>query len=272
MLCRLISCQAPPSSNFSEIFLSIWNTTNETFESTAQLFTQTRRRCQGKWNVSASDVTLIAANLLSPTTDQTVIQELNLDIGKWFTELLPEFNYRWYPPKNTQGFNTFPPLVASMVWSRVVSHNGHQNVDRADQDPGHAARTLYPKTPQDGQKTYTVVTLKRSGWLLFLLAINPILVIVAVFFKGFLYPVPVSDDFGLVSLLSGVKTDCLKLLHGAGLSGRLRDDVHVRFEILKADEIENTTANARTQVLLEKFGVSDSGNMSGKIERRIVYG
>lgn len=168
------------------------------------------------------------------------------------------------------GVNTFPPLVASMLWARVVSHNGPQNVNKGDQDPAHAARTFYLKTPQEVQKTYSVVTLKRSGWLLFLLAINPAVVILAVCFKGLLYSIPVSDGFGLVSILSGLKEDCLKLLHGAGLSGTLRDDVFVRVKIVNASGANNTD-RTRIQVHLEKLRASDSKNMSGKIRKRIVY-
>ena len=154
-----------------------------------------------------------------------------------------------------------------MVWARVVSHNGHQNIFRADQRPDHAARTFYPKTPQEIQKTHTAVTLKRSGWLIFLLAINPIIVILTIGFKSFLYSIPVSDGFGLVSLLSGVEKESLRLLGGAGLSGTLGDDVYVRF-VVGNDEGTDNTVRARVRVLLEKVASSER---SGKIDRKTVY-
>lgn len=94
--------------------------------------------------------------------------------------------------------------------------------------------------------------------------------ILAVLAKGLLYSVPVSDDFGLVSLLSGAKEDCLRLLHGAGLSGNLRDDVHVRFEV--SNEAENTTiGKSRVQVLLEKSDRSNASNIYGALKRKTVY-
>ncbi|KAL8735907.1 MAG: hypothetical protein Q9181_002614 [Wetmoreana brouardii] len=262
---------APIERNYSEIYVFIWDSTKDTFESTAQRYIQTRRLCAGTWNISSSNVSLIEAKLLEPVDDQIVIQEMSLNIGKWFTEPLPEYNYIWYPPENLMSINTFPPLVVSMLWARLISRNSYQNVKKADQNATHAARTYYSKPARVVQKTYTSITLKRSNWLLFVLAIHPILTMLAVSVKGFLYSVPVGDDFGLVSLLSGVKKDCLDLLHGASLSGKLRDDVHVRFKVLDGLEHGDTREPPRVQMTLERFESSGASNVVGDLDRKTEY-
>ncbi|KAL9603868.1 MAG: hypothetical protein Q9179_002055 [Wetmoreana sp. 5 TL-2023] len=263
--------QAPIEKNYSEIYVSIWDVNKDTFESTAQRFIQRRWLCAGTWNISSSNVSLIEAKLLEPVEDQIVIQEISLSIGTWFTELLPEYNYIWYPPEdNPTGINTFPPLVVSMLWARLVSHNSYQNVHRADQNATHAARTYYSKPARDVQKTYTTITLKRSYLLLFVLAIHPILTMLAVIVKGLLYSAPVGDDFGLVSLLSGAKKDSLDLLYGASLSGKLSDDVHVRFEV--PDGLEHGDAREpRVYVTLERFEGSGASNIVGDLDRNTIY-
>ena len=229
----------------------------------------------GTWNISASNVSLIHAELSDTRPEQIIIQETALNLGQWFTVLLPEYNYRWYPPENLQEtrINTFPPLVATVVWARLVSHNGHQNVNRADQDPVHAAQTLYTKPASEVLIRRTSVTLKRSGWLLFVLTINPALTILAVLIKALLYSVPISDEFGLISLLSGVKQDGLDILRGAGLSGKLEEDVEARFEVF-SETGNNGATDHRVQVALARSGSAATETIggAGKVKRGVIYG
>ncbi|KAL9003952.1 MAG: hypothetical protein Q9188_003201 [Gyalolechia gomerana] len=239
-LCSQIT--ATGSKNYTKILLSIWDLTNETFSSTAQRFVQTRRLCQGTCSLSAANVTLIEAQLLHQTDDHLVIQEMGgLNLGRWFTVLLPEYNYSWYPPENPHQVNTFPPLVASILWARIVSHNGHQNVNRADQDRQHAERTFYTKSGRQVHMRRRFLTLQRSRWLLVVMSIHLVPVMLATFVKASLLIVPVGDNSGLILLLSGVKRDCLQILYGAGLSGTLRGDVRVRIEVV----LETENADSR---------------------------
>ena len=186
-------------------------------------------------------MTLIDANILQADgqpveRDQRIVQNASLTIGSLYTVLLPEYNYRWYPRLGAENLNTFPPLVASIVWSRMIVRWGAQSAsERAiinqTVDPQIAAHLKYVKPAKDVNMFYETITLKRSPLLLFVFAINPVLVIVAVTARVLLYSTPIDEGFGLVSLLSGAKKDSLDLLHGAALSGSLTRGIRVRFDV-----------------------------------------
>ena len=168
----------------------------------------------------------------------------------WYTTLLPEYNYIWYP--RDVAVNTFPPLVASMVWARTVAKWGAQG-NHFKNNPFIEERMRYIKSGSDITAYLHSISLKRSNLLLFVLLVNPTLAVLANVAKVFLRSTPIGDGFGLISLLSGVNEESLQILRGAALSGTLVRDAKVRFEV-----IDETKEAGRIKVLLDTTGNSGS--------------
>ena len=73
--------------------------------------------------------------------------------------------------------------------------------------------------------------MQRSPWLIAVLAVHPLLTILAALAKATLYTTPIADGFGVISLLAGVTDEGLEVLRGAALSGVLSEKVRVRFAV-----------------------------------------
>ena len=258
---KLTVSQAP--QNVTEIFLSIWDPRSQTNTSSAQRYLQSRRHCRGKWSITSSNVTLVEAQLLNDIVDdQSVIQDEPVVLDSELTVLLGEYNYVWHPRVNPS-INTLPPLVASMVWAGKIARWGAENWN-LDETSDIQARMNYTKPHGEFQLRRKSITLKHSRLLIFVLAVNPILVVLTIVGKALLYSVPISEGFGLISLLSGVNKESLDILQGAALSGTLQRDVRVQFDVVHNDE-DRGNQPGRVRIAL------DSEKPSGSLRRRKTY-
>ncbi|KAL8721601.1 MAG: hypothetical protein Q9225_001765 [Loekoesia sp. 1 TL-2023] len=239
--------------DWSVTYLSRWDTSqSQTFESQAERFVTTRQTCTGTWNITRTNVSLIQVNNLEAGVEdgvkQDVISNNRLRIEEMFFQFLGEYDWTgrktWKQrlpgskPANPQyipTMNTRPALVAAMLWSRLVSLDGPERW--TDDDPAHRKYTelKYPIQSSDIGLVKRGRTLRRSSWLVVTLVIHPILTIAAVLGKALMFDTPVSDDFGLISLLAGVKESGVEKLRGAALSGKLKREMRVRFRDWGAD-------------------------------------
>ena len=225
-------------TNYSETFLSVFNTTlNQSFESGAERFVSTRRTCVGTWKITNADITLTQVENLQSIdelqgTDQTIIKNVTLNINDMFLPLLGEYDWvtrvNWYQPFAATGqyfpaHNTRPSLVACMLWARITSSHGPERPHDA------LDSTSYWIDSDNIRTTKSVVTLRRSSWLMFIMVIQPVLTILAVLGKAVLHTTPIGDNFGIISLLAGATGSMSKSLRGAALSGRLTRDVQITF-------------------------------------------
>ena len=242
--------------NYTEIFLSLWNDTRgQTFYSEAERFVSTRRTCVGVWNLTHSGVYLVDVTSLQPADEVDVTQQriimngMNM-IRQIFLQFLGEYDWKtrekWdqplpgtsnsgAPPQYYPTYNTRPALVAAMLWARITSENGPERPRISGFEKKY---TLYSKDAVDIKIAKQIVTLQRSPWLIAVLAVHPLLTVVAVLVKATLYTTPISDDFGLISLLAGITEEGLEVLRGAALSGTLSKRVRVRFTALKVEGLE----------------------------------
>lgn len=234
----------PDRTNFTETFLSIANMTKgQTVESQAERFISIRRTCWGTWNVTNANITLVEVHGLQSinelrNSEQSVIQKATLSIARFFFNFIDEYNWEtrqnWNQPFAVAGnmnssdrfrpaVNTRPALVASMLWARITSLNGPERPD-----PG-IATTSYWTDSDSITATKTTRTLQRNPWLIFIIVIHPVLTILAAVGKALLHTTPMSDNFGVISLLAGFKGGDPRALQGAALSGKLTSDVKVTF-------------------------------------------
>ncbi|KAI4265950.1 MAG: hypothetical protein L6R38_009062 [Xanthoria sp. 2 TBL-2021] len=229
--------------NWSLTYLSRWDQTEgQTFESQAERFFTTRRTCIGTWNITQANVSLVNASILQTAEQanqkqQSVFQNNTLSIGGIYLQFLDEFNWahrrRWNQrlpdssrgdPKFVPSVNTRPALVSAMLWSRLVSLNG------PERDSDYGSSLFYPKTPSEITLVKQSRTLTRSALLIVILSVHPVLTMLAVLAKALLYGTPISDDFGLISLLAGIQGNGIEKLRGAALSGKLNRTVRIRFD------------------------------------------
>ncbi|KAL8660582.1 MAG: hypothetical protein Q9202_006391 [Teloschistes flavicans] len=170
---------------------------------------------------------------------QTVIRNNILTIGTMFFQFMGEYDWTnrqgWNQPlpnssptdpKFIPTINTRPALVAAMLWSRIVSLDGPERWTN-----GHSPfpELAYRIQSQDIRFVKSSRTLRRSSGLMISLLINPILTVAAVLMKVLLYGTPLSDDFGLISLLAAVRENGVAKPRGAPLSGKLRQEMKVKF-------------------------------------------
>ena len=266
--------------NYTELFLSLWNDTRgETFYSEAERFLSSRRTCVGVWNITRSDAYLVDVTSLLPIEDVDVTQQriimngMNM-IRPLFLQFLGEYDWKtrekWDQPlpgtldsDGTPQFyptlNTRPALVAAMLWARMTSENGPERPRVSGYERKY---TSYLKTAGNIKLAKKLVTLRRSPWLIVVLGIHPLLTISAVVAKTMLYTTPMSDRFGLISLLAGVTGDGPEILRGAALSGKLTEKVRVRFIAQKVEGQEYQRLHLDLC----------SQEKSNRLEPRIKYG
>jgi len=110
--------------------------------------------------------------------------------------------------------------------------------------------------------TRDVPTLRADWGLYFILALQPVVTVLALLAVLLLFPTPISRGFGLVSLLEGVDKDSLDILKGAGFSGELKDPVGVGIKVSRSD------AEARGNTI--SYFMDGSGSKGG-IRRGEIY-
>lgn len=81
--------------------------------------------------------------------------------------------------------------------------------------------------PVKDEVVYIRPALRKSVWLYCVLACQPVLTLIMLILGSLLHSTPIDRGFGLVSILSGIKTESAECLEGAALSGRLSKDVRL---------------------------------------------
>lgn len=103
---------------------------------------------------------------------------------------------------------TYAVTTATSYWAHAVYMIAENNI------PG------YNYTCVDERTLSTRQTLDAVPTLFLCLLVQPVLTIVAFSIKSFL-SLPLSDDFGVIAMLAGIKRPNLDMLGGAGFSGQL---------------------------------------------------
>lgn len=262
------------TGNNSQMFMALWNTTlNETFESTAQRILLSRRQCTGVWNITSSAISLQSGLDLQDAaaaltdTDQSLIQNNRLGLEGFFGPFIAEYDWHnrgsvWDDPlPGTSSFHrnvsTVSALAATMAWARLVSLDGPERTNESWNT------TSYAKMFDEIRTRKIVETLKHSAVLLVILSVHPLLTILAMVGRRWLYSVPIGEGFGIISLLGGIRPDDLHLLKGSTLSGKLAASVKLHFQV------DDSYMPGKTGTIQVRLGEADK---SGKVRKRVKYG
>ncbi|KAI9801245.1 MAG: hypothetical protein M1833_002815 [Piccolia ochrophora] len=198
--------KSPGIYNYTEIFLSIWNTEkNQSFYSEAERFITTRRTCVG----SAMEIDMTGQSqqiIVNGTSGVRPTFTPSLGEDDWksrevWDQPLPGASGSWGPSQHFPAFNTRPALVAAMLWARITSDKGPERPSKTNR------LAKYSKTAGDVKLAKRTVTLQRSPWLVAILAIR-------------------------------ITEEGRDVLRGAALSGKLSEKVSFRFMTQKVDGLE----------------------------------
>ena len=250
-------------SNFSIAYFSAWNTTrDETFESEALRIDNYRALYHATWNITNTNTTLVYASPAENATswtqssaNQSIIQNDWIGVQEMFSNFLGEYDWHNragafefpYPDassttndddatgcpsdlsscKWTLDVNTVPALSAAMIWARVTSLNGGE---RPVRDEERVVHTMYTKGVGEVVIVKRIPTLRRTGLLLVVLLVNPVLGMGCLVVKGWLRRSVVGDGFDVVSLLAAGRELGGDVFSGRTEGGKLERAVRVRFE------------------------------------------
>ncbi|KAL8754928.1 MAG: hypothetical protein Q9199_003990 [Rusavskia elegans] len=200
----------------------------------ANAYDVTRQICQGTWTITRGGIELVEGSCdgtILPANRQVVILHNSLFLGVWYMSTLVEFlgpfatarnGSEWAGPSMAIG-------VAAMVWSKITVLNSPISQDESFRAPKELARLTADEAgllyAVNDTAMYIRPTLRKSGLLYLLLAVQPALVIIVLGLMAVLRSTPLDRGFGLVSILSGIDRDSLDSLAGAALSGELNRNV-----------------------------------------------
>lgn len=230
-----------PAGSAAVNYIGIWHEgkgfpENELFSKVVHKLVLSRQRVRGVWHISRS-----AINLISATPEQEDPGNFDAEIQKLlqFTQeidllgqVLLEYNYRWwFRQEDHEKLNPVTTFMATILWARVAAKTMEDVQHKRPWYP----QVNYTKSGQEYTLQFRTPTMSQSPLLLLIFVVNPLLVIIATIIKATLHRIPVTDGFGLTSLLSGASSSNLELLRGAALSGQLKGEVRVNFEVEGAE-------------------------------------
>ncbi|KAL9096308.1 MAG: hypothetical protein Q9165_001305 [Trypethelium subeluteriae] len=217
-----------PAESSSVNYLGIWNRHKEKFSQVVQKFVLTRQFAHGTWEIRSTTFTLTNASLIDnkdrlSSQAPLTTRPLGLDL---FGQLFEEYNYRAYDFDFQRSPTTF---MASIVWARLTTLRIE---DRENKSPWFK-HVLYNKSADEPSYTLELKdrTVSQSPLLVLIFLVHPVVTITATLLKAWLHTVPVSDAFGLVSMLSSLSHQHSAILDGAGFSGTLDQKILVWFDV-----------------------------------------
>lgn len=238
--------------------MSYYNTSlGETRESTANGFNIYRGSLRATWRISAGSVVLedadhfetdyspatVHAEIANYTTcdwkaatdvSQKVIYCRWTSLGAEYLHVVPDYLIGWrFEPRPIVPVSYWVAVTAAMGWANTVEKlaiGGLENPELA---------YLKYAPPYEMYRTYS--TLQQHWGLYVTLAVQPVLLLFALVGRWFLRDVPLSHNFGLVALLSGVQRDSLSVLGDASYSGEVVGTVVVQM-------VESENGSHRTRV------------------------
>jgi hypothetical protein len=222
------------------------------FRSAALMFNIRREICAGKWQINRTAIVLLEGSCTGKETNQGPLSQyvhvpFPLDalpvLGHALTSYSVERNQSaWRLP-------AFVTAIATSYWARLAFM-----VPGQMQEGQFDSELNYPPTHEYIISTTT--TLDATWLLYFLLAFQPVLTLLMFLSTKLLYSSPIGKGFGLVAVLSGIDSDCLDLLSGAGFSGELKRPVKLNISVI--NDINDGEGNQR---------VSPTGRIEYTIDR-----
>ncbi|KAF2719717.1 hypothetical protein K431DRAFT_286514 [Polychaeton citri CBS 116435] len=210
-----------------------------------------RVKCQGTWQITRQSVFLTDGSCSDealPDRMQAILK-INLGISRWFmgplTDLLADFSLArnesvWKAP-------SLATAVAGALWSRIAA-----GFSPAARSPWSLEPIMYgwnisdtefvpwPETGAWYEVNDTAISIRpamrRAASLYGVIVLQPLLSITFLILRCLCCSAPVSEGFGLISILAGVDHASLNALRGASYSGKLNRTTHVHIALEDGDD------------------------------------
>ncbi len=248
---------------------------SDMFDKTAIRFDARRHQCEATWRITRGSVELESATCNSDELPARHQYYSNAQISMRYQYLqllaqtLGDFaisrkQSQWLIPTHTV-------LLSSVYQGHIAARKGEVPI----QIDGPIFLANKVKFGDKYIETYTsneelilyAATLYATPGLYFILAIQPILTLLAYCASVALYHVPIARTFGLVSILAGIKKKSLGLLAGAEFSGQLDRPVALKIEVVEEPPSDDAQSNRRSI----SYDIGMSG-VSGRVRPRRIYG
>ena len=182
------------------------------FKSNAIGYDIRRGQCDATWRVTKDSIYLTDASSCIDTAIRKLLTDNVLDLGNFYLPSLLE-----YIGLPGTAKDIWTSIVAAMVWSRLA----------ASIDNGTRGRDELHYLTND-TSTWTMQTVHKSWILYSIMSIQPIIIVVILVVRAVLYSSPVTEGFGIITLLAGLSPDSANVLRGATLTGKLSQVVKVQ--------------------------------------------
>lgn len=199
---------------------------------------------------------------------QQIIRSQNMWPGSWYTATLIDYIGPYAIARNSSSWKNLVigSAAAALVWSRITATAGVANIAQTHDTPWDVPFSG-PKSMVEAGMIYVVEdtveyirpTVQKSALLYAVLAVQPILTILAIMVTWMLFSTPVGSGFGLASILSGIDHDSLNGLRGAGFSGTLRRDAKLVIGV-------SDRATISYEIVFDAASVRN-----GRLEKGVVY-
>lgn len=201
------------------------------FRNHSMMFSVTRTRCNATWVISKTSIRLVSGScadrkrdhitIATDVLDNPLLYPYPLDTLPVLVKTIGDLEKR--APKSTWRMPTYVSSVVMSYWARAVFMFPLMT--------GTSFNDIRYK-PEHEEILSTRATLKARKVLYFVLAIQPILGLLA-FGTGFVfYKIPTGPGFGVASILAGIDTTTLEQLEGAALSGESSKPIGLDIEIV----------------------------------------
>ena len=266
----------------TRFWMSWWSVPlGQTFGSEVRQYSLTRKMARGTWTVTPNSVSLTRSTILEDDASDLnrTLQNNILAIPMLFTPSLTEYDYKFRDQgysrhqdnaKYRNNIHNDATILASVVWARMTALIGPEIGNEESTNPSYQV---------DFTSQTTRITLQRHWGLFLVLGVQPAIMLTAIAVRLARYKSsPVSQDFGLVSLLAAADPVTLAMLDGAGYSGKLKRPLPVTFHteedpFQKSEDDasslkRNTNSPADHKMVTLVFG---EGGRNSPVRRRIVY-
>ncbi|EDN93531.1 predicted protein [Sclerotinia sclerotiorum 1980 UF-70] len=128
-------------------------------------------------------------------------------------------------------FSAQSAIIASMLWSKL------------SYDATETMATFFSHYPELNYVTEScmqasVPTLKRNALLYVVICIQPVMIFIFMIIRYRLRHIPISNKFGLVSLLAGIDPNSVRLLKCASFSGISNAPIGVTISVVEDGEVD----------------------------------
>lgn len=260
----------------------------DAFFHAAQGFQVSLKRYKGTWNVTRSTSRLVNAVLLSdaPLADEnynfddvfrTVFETTYYLFPSIYSIMLVEYDWKFpwarsdaaacdpTPPESMHLTNVTSDtaFIATMVWSRVATKWGPTSIQYGLLDQSGNGKASMEYTTEAKIYIHTE-TLKRHLGLAVVILVLPLLTAISVLLRllPWLRGAPVSNGFGLISMLAAVDSKTLALLDGAGYSGKVSRTVNAEFSSKMREDALLVRRSMPEQTVVVALSAEDSGRGS----------